>query len=114
MKTTLTLPEPTLSLNVLRKLSKHEYKALRDRYFYIFKGQPHCLHPGPVKLTLVRMSVGELDYDNLVGGAKPAIDALVNAGIIRGDKLKDIAERAYEQAKVKAGQQSTVFIIECL
>lgn len=114
MRTELRLPEASISLNALRKMHKNDYKRLRDRHFYDFKSQRHYLHPGPVRLTFTRLAPRFFDYDNLVGGAKPIIDALVNAGIITGDKTKHIPERNYSQLQVKGGQECTIIIIEDL
>jgi len=109
------LPEATLSLNVLRKLHKQAYKRLRDRYQWLMLAQTLNRHTGPVKLTLTRLSTGTLDYDNLAGGAKPLIDALVNGGILSGDTPALIPQRDYQQEKIKRGQRpQTIIQIEAL
>jgi hypothetical protein len=113
LKTELIINEPTPSLNKLRKMHHSDYQRLRDKYQYEARSQTHCQHPGPVKITLTRISVGVLDYDNLVGGAKPLIDALVNAGILPGDKPVHIPQRDYQQAKaISKNQQRTHILIE--
>ncbi len=58
-----------------------------------------------VKLTLIRGSTRECDYDNLVASFKPVIDGLMDAGVITDDNSKIVCQRQYiwEKAKAKAG-----------
>ncbi len=104
------LPESTPSLNKLRKMHKSDYQRLRDKYKWILRSQTLNVHVGPVHVALVRMGVRDFDYDNFVGGAKPLIDALVNAGIIRGDKPTDIVKRDYDQVRALSKTQERIII----
>lgn len=57
------------------------------------------------KLTLIRGSSVEPDYDGLVSGFKHVIDGLVQAGILMNDKRENIGvpEYAWTYAKAKEG-----------
>lgn len=57
------------------------------------------------RVTLTRMYSGrrrELDADNLIGGLKSAVDAMVHAGLLIGDRPGD-AEIHYAQERMKVG-----------
>jgi Holliday junction resolvase RusA-like endonuclease len=58
-----------------------------------------------VKLTLIRGSTREPDFDNLVASFKPVVDGLMDAGVISDDNSKVVLQRAYkwEKAAKKAG-----------
>ena len=58
------------------------------------------------KVVITRYSTGRLDHDNLVGGCKQLIDAMVNLGLLRGDTPDDV-EIEYRQQRSKRGDQRT-------
>jgi hypothetical protein len=73
-----------------------------------------CPMAGPVRLELVRYSIGPLmDYDNLVSTGKSTIDALVRCGILPDDNPTIIAERSYtqERAESKEAQRTVIRLI---
>lgn len=47
------------------------------------------------KLTLVRLSAKEPDFDGLVSGFKHVIDGLVEAGVLENDKSSNIGQPTY-------------------
>lgn len=57
------------------------------------------------KLTLVRFSAVEPDFDGLVSGFKPIIDALIVCGVIEDDRVSSIGQSEYhwEKASRKKG-----------
>ncbi|MCI0659022.1 MAG: hypothetical protein L0170_18365 [Acidobacteria bacterium] len=58
------------------------------------EAEKHCIR---VKITIVRRS--ELDYDNLVGGCKPVVDALKNVGFLKDDSPRWARVEYYQAAK---------------
>lgn len=64
-------------------------------------------------MTVTRLCLRPLDYDNLVGCYKHHIDAIVKAGILTDDGPKVIVEPKYEQVTVRrAEDQKTIIVIE--
>ena len=55
------------------------------------------------KLTLVRCSSSEPDFDGLVSSFKHVIDGLVSAGVIINDKTSTIGQPTYLWEKTKRG-----------
>lgn len=66
-----------------------------------------ALKPERRHLTVVRCSAGVLDDDNLRGGCKGLVDALVRVGLLYDDKPKYL-EAEYYQETVPRGQGRTV------
>lgn len=52
-----------------------------------------------VKLTLIRVSSIEPDYDGMVSGFKHIIDGLREAGVIANDKISNIGQPDYRHEK---------------
>tara|TARA_R100001530_G_C4279867_1_gene145300 strand:- start:124 stop:504 length:381 start_codon:yes stop_codon:yes gene_type:complete len=81
-----------------------ETKNWKSQVFFATKGK---LPPKPlkkVKLKFTRHSSNKMDWDNLVISFKAIQDGLVNAGIVRDDKVKNIPEMpVYEQVLAKRG-----------
>ena len=48
-----------------------------------------------VRITCIRRSSREMDFDNLVASFKPIIDGITDAGIIRDDKNSVVRERIF-------------------
>lgn len=73
--------------------------------FFATKGK---LPPKPLKkvrLKYTRCSSNKMDWDNLVISFKAIQDGLVDAGIMRDDKVKNIPELpVYEQNMAKKGE----------
>lgn len=55
-------------------------------------------------LTLVRNSSVEPDYDGLVSGFKAIVDALVEQGVLKDDKMSVIGQPKYEWRKAPPGK----------
>lgn len=75
--------------------SRWRYAAERDAWSWLVRAAKakHGITPaaGRRRLTLVRIYARgqrELDRDNLAGGCKPLVDAIVREGLIRDDKRK--------------------------
>jgi hypothetical protein len=105
---------PTLSLNQLDRMHFHAVRHLRDRYTVICR-----LHTSSVnrarphqhrRVTITRHGVKLLDYDNLVGGCKPLVDALNRAGLLWDDSPR-YCDVTYRQEKTSAGQARTVVVV---
>ena len=88
--------------------------ALRNAYFYEIRSTTTNQHKGPVRLELVRHSIGrEMDYDGLVSTGKLLIDALVNAKVLPDDNPGIIAQREYTQTKA-INQKSQMTVIRII
>lgn len=63
------------------------YAKERDLWFLLLRAQlpPRQPPDGPVRLCLRSYRVRQVDFANLVGGAKPIPDALIRLGWIRDD-----------------------------
>lgn len=111
MSTTFEIPLPTPSLNQVRKMHHHAYKRLRDRFEVICRVHTTPLNrvsPNTFKtVTIERRGVRLLDYDNLVGGCKPLVDALKRAGLIWDDSPR-WCRITYNQTRVSASQVKTI------
>jgi hypothetical protein len=112
--TAIEIPMPTPSLNQLRKMHFHAVKRLRDRYTVILRTHATALNrAGPYQFRRViieRRGVRALDYDNLVGGCKPLVDALCRAGLLWDDAPKH-CQIQYTQTKVPAKSARTVVVV---
>lgn len=64
------------------------------------------------KLTLIRYSSAEPDYDNLVMSFKSIIDALKFHKVIMDDKMSNIGASEYKWEKVKPKQGMTRIIVK--
>lgn len=98
----------------LLRMGWRKRNKLRDTYVWWVRSKTKNRHPGPVRIRLVRYSVGiQMDWDNLVSTGKIPIDSLVLAGVIVDDKPVIIQIREYEQVKAASKkEQKTVILIE--
>ena len=64
------------------------------------------------KLTLIRHSSKESDFDGLVISFKPIIDGLKEAGVILDDKTSVIGQPSYSWQKAKMKQGKITVIVE--
>lgn len=75
-------------------------------------------HGGPLKplevarLTLTRFSSNEPDPDGLVSSFKHVIDGLVEACVLKNDKISNIGMPDYRWVKCRRGQGSIQVIVE--
>ncbi|GAB3318035.1 hypothetical protein GCM10027299_09500 [Larkinella ripae] len=109
MTITINLPFAIYSLNQIRRRGFHypTYRNLLEKYMMEHK---RTTFAGPVRITITRSSSGTLDYDGLVGGAKPALDALVRSGIIEDDKPAIVGTPDYVQVKISRKVQPVTVI----
>lgn len=81
-------------------------------------GQVACPRPpSPLvraKLTLIRFSSSEPDFDGLVHGFKPVIDGLKECGVLLDDKARNIGQSSYSWEKAPAKQGKIRVVVEAL
>jgi hypothetical protein len=56
------------------------------------------------RLTLIRFSSTEPDFDGLVSSFKPVLDGLIKCGVLEDDKPSNIGKSSYEWEYAKAKQ----------
>lgn len=100
MTTELILHYATPTQNQMNKLHWAKRHKLRESLTWEIRAKTRNRHTGPVRLEVYRFSVGIADYDNIVAGFKPVLDALVNASIIPDDNPDVIIQRHYEGIRV--------------
>jgi len=91
---TITLPlrlAPSLNL-LLRTHWAKRRRMLREAAWLVAEarlaaGWDRAADPANVRLEVVRRSSRRPDFDNMVGAAKLAIDALVLAGVLQDDDI---------------------------
>lgn len=64
------------------------------------------------RLTLIRFSSSEPDYDGLVHGFKPIIDGLKEAGVLIDDKFSNIGASNYQWEKCPPKKGRIIVIVE--
>lgn len=115
-KARLTLPMATPSLNQRDKTHWSKRKGTRDDLAILFrvacKSTRETLpqvgdYSGPLQVTVTRYGARELDYDNLVGGAKPLVDCLKVAKMIEDDDPKHVAITYLQHAGVPKKKRRT-------
>ena len=106
------LPHPTPSLNQVRKMHWAAYARLRDQYTMIMRSHVYQRLDGLEfrHVTIDRYGSRALDHDNLVGGAKPLLDALKKAGLIADDSPRCI-KVTYRQHKAARRECRTVVTV---
>lgn len=109
--TAIDIPVPTPSLNQLQRMHFHALRKLRDRFTVICRAHVTMLNRARPyqnrRVTIERRGVRLLDYDNLVGGCKPLVDALCRSGLLWNDSPK-YCQITYRQTKVTAAQTRTI------
>lgn len=90
------------------------YRAERDTWVLLIRNAMQMAKVPPARMRrmvrITRLFAGrerEWDYGNLVGGAKPAIDAMVIAGLLVDDSPK-WSDQAYHQER---GAESGVRLV---
>ena len=110
----IEFPMPTPSLNQLQRMHWHAKKSLRDRYTRLFRTYATIAtraRPRQFRhVSIVRHGVRVLDFDNLVGGCKPLLDALERAELIYSDAPQYLRVE-YSQHKSTAKRVRTVVTI---
>ncbi len=64
------------------------------------------------KVTIIRRSSVECDFDGLVSTGKHLLDGLVESGVLVNDKMSNIGQAVYKWEKVKPGYGSIGIIVE--
>lgn len=90
----ITYPLATPSLNQWQRAHYHEQNNIKAQMTLVLRGAASLREPheiGPARVKIARYSAGTLDWDNLVGGCKPLLDALKSARLIVDDSPKWVA-----------------------
>ncbi len=88
------------------------YAKERDVWYAMIRAKltPRKPPEHKVLVAIVSYRNREIDYGNLVGGAKPIPDALVKLGYLKDDKPKWM-ECSYKQVMVKKAEERTTIEI---
>ena len=102
----------TPSLNQVRKMHWATYARLRDQYALLLRYHAHQRLDGTEfrNVTIDRYGSRALDHDNLVGGAKPLLDALKKVGLIVDDSPAHVRVH-YNQHKAARRECRTVVTV---
>ena len=97
------LPNQMLRKHYLR-IKRMNDKTRAQMFPLIMQGRPDAPLE-TAKITLIRGSSREPDFDGLVGSFKAVLDGLVKAGIIKDDKVSVIGQPTYlwERTSPKKG-----------
>lgn len=110
-----TLSKPTPRLNPYLRLHWSKRKKLQLAIANeIAVLVPYAARRQPIEhaiVTITRYSVGEPDYDGLVGGMKPLIDCLHRLGIIVNDDPKHLTLKASSVRCATRKEQRTEVVI---
>ena len=108
-----TLPKPTPSNNVLKGQHYFAYKKLREEFVDMVKE----VVPVPEKpitrceIFITRYGSTPMDWDNVYGGFKPLLDALIIGGIISDDNPAVVTKLEAAQVKCKRKDAQTRVVI---
>jgi len=111
----IVLPMATPSQNVYQRWHWARRGEYRDTVQLLVRAAIGRLRlaqaPAPVRavVRIIRYSKRTLDYGNLVGGAKPVLDALVREGVIHDDSPRWVHE-LYLQERARTGQITSIWV----
>ena len=110
----LELPFATPSNNTVMRMHHRERSAEHKRYMWLVFAEisPTCPYFERCIVTIARHGARSLDWDNMGGGLKFLLDALVKNKVIKDDNPKCITELNLRQIKTKRKDEKTVIIIE--
>ena len=105
-----TFPEPTPSNNQIMRMHFWTRKKENERVHWIVRGLigPWTQPLKRCELHITRYGSRELDADNLAGGFKFLIDAVVNNRIILDDRPGCITRKSFNQERCKRREQRTL------
>ena len=111
----IKLPYPTPSGNEIKRMHPQVYKSLRDEMTILLrlggKPIPRC-EPGEYRVVEIERRGGPaLDYDNLVSGAKPLVDAIRIVGLIEDDKPACVDLRYRQMQNLPKSDRATLIWI---
>jgi hypothetical protein len=126
MKYTLIFEHKELppTVNELKRMNKYAYAKIRNYWTWVLISEvsknppPHPLDR--YKLTLIRCSSVEPDYDGLVGSFKVVVDSMQvkisknvhGAGLTTGDSFNNTGAWNCSWMKAKQGQGSIIVKVE--
>ena len=108
----ITLPIKIKSLNEIYRLHWSQKSKLKKEYALLIRNQMRINkvreieEPTKVTLHILSLRKRKIDYDNLVGGCKHLIDALIEENFIYDDSPKYVVKLQVEQ--IKASTDSTL------
>lgn len=110
----LEIPFATPSNNVVMRMHHRERSAEHERYQWIVcaANNLNMDYFERCVITVARYGARPLDWDNMGGGLKFLLDALVKNKIIKDDNPKCVIELNLRQIKSKRKDEKTVVIIE--
>lgn len=103
------LPKPRNQLNVHWRVRHAEAKKCIELVCLHVQSKAPKKPFFKAKLTLIRYSSREPDFDGLVSSFKHIIDGLIHAGILENDKQENIGQPVYQWAKAKP-KQGRIFV----
>jgi len=119
----ITVPVPTNSTNEWVRAHWKKYHTIKTEWYKrlhwaTIQNRGKAKFGDPIQnasLTIERRGLKLLDEDNLIGGVKPVIDALVKLGFLEDDTPDVIQHMNVFQTKVMtfAEQKTRITIIEC-
>ena len=112
MKIEFTIPWPTPSLNQWQRMHWSKRQTAKKSYALgvLIKVGRHNTTV-PVSVVITRYSSGKLDHDNLVGGCKGLVDAMVHVGLAVDDSPEWITVE-YKQEKCTRKKARTEVVID--
>ena len=112
----IQIPEATPSNNAVMRMHHTKRTAEHIRYFWLIKeAMSHEKYELPIQqcfISVVRYGSRPLDWDNMGGGLKFLLDALVKNNIIKDDNTKCIQSLSLYQQKCKRKEECTKIIID--
>lgn len=110
---TVTLPFASPSLNELLRWHWSKRRKYHDQVCLLLRMQVqmHRYEPANKRMHMELLRVGKrtIDADNLVGGAKPIVDALVKATLLVDDSPKWL-EGTYSQLTDRRNQYTQIIL----
>lgn len=114
---TLSIPEPTPSLNEHKWKHWSHHKKLRRHWSTLVMvakiqaGGINGHHPQHAHVAVTRFGKRSLDHDNFVGGCKPLFDGLKDHGLILDDDAKHMTLIAIQKPIIKGDEPCTLVTI---
>ncbi len=110
----ISLPVATPTGNMIKRMHPQLYKRLRDTFTLLVKSESltvrRCEKGERRRIVITRYGARVLDYDNLVGGAKPLVDAIRRSELIEDDRPACV-DLEYNQNKCPKKDERTVITI---
>lgn len=107
------LPKTTNNLSRMKWQAKHSYaRKWKDWVKAVALQRPPKQTLVTARLSFIRLSSKEPDFDGLVSGFKPILDSLVECNILQNDRMSNIGQPTYKWAQAKQGYGRIIIRIE--